>query len=396
MRVVIIGVGTRGDVAPYTGLGARIRAAGHEVAIAAHAPYSSLVTDAGLDFRAIPGDPSALLGTMNWAAFAAYARQVTDGIVDVATAGADLLLLGVSASAGYHVAEAMGIPSMGVHLQPVEPTGDFPPVMGASRRSLGRWGNRAAARLMFAGPSPAHSGSAKELRARLGLAPMSSRAVYRRRESSRWPVFHGYSPSVLPRPADWRPGLEVPGYWWPAPRPAWTPPGDLAGFLDAGPPPVFVGSGSHGGAAAERFTELALAALRLAGLRGVVQTGVTGPLGDDVLGVGEVPHEWLFPRMAAVVHHAGAGTTAAGLRAGVPAVTMPVWGDQPLWAGRLWRLGVAPAPLTGRITAGRLASAVAEAVAGRTRAEEIAGRIAAEDGAAPVVEAVERACITSL
>ncbi|MFI6298575.1 glycosyltransferase [Nonomuraea sp. NPDC050790] len=391
MRVLIIGVGTRGDVAPYTGLGARIRAAGHEVAIAAHAPYAGLVTDAGLEFRELPGDPAALLGTRNPAAFSAYAGRVVDGIVDAATAGADLLLLGVSASAGYHVAEAMGIPSMGVHLQPVEPTGDFPPVMGAFRRSLGRWGNRAAARLLFAAPSPAHSGSARKLRARLGLAPMSSRAVYRRRESSRWPVFHGYSPSVLPRPADWRTGLEVTGYWWPAPRPGWAPPGDLAAFLDAGPPPVFVGSGSHAG----RFTDLALAALRRAGLRGVLQTGVEGHLADGVLGVGEVPHEWLFPRMSALVHHAGAGTTAAGLRAGVPAVTMPVWGDQPLWARRLWLLGAAPAPLAGRVTPQRLARAMADAGACRTRAEEIAGVIAAEDGAAPVVEAVEHACITS-
>ncbi|MFI6180338.1 hypothetical protein ACIA8R_32680 [Nonomuraea sp. NPDC051191] len=98
-------------------------------------------------------------------------------------------------------------------LQPVEPTGDFPPVMSVVRRSLGRWDNRTAARLAFAPPSPAHAGSAKELRAALGLPPIGSREAYRRREAACWPVLHGFSPSVLPRPADWRAGLEVTGYW---------------------------------------------------------------------------------------------------------------------------------------------------------------------------------------
>ncbi|WP_157251631.1 glycosyltransferase [Nonomuraea typhae] len=396
MQVLIIGIGTRGDVAPYTGLGARIREAGFEVTIAAHTPYASMVAEAGLGFRPIPGDPLAALSTLRPAAWAEYGRQVADGLADAAAQGADLLILNAASSAGTHVAEAMGIPSMGAHLQPVEPSAEYPPVHGAVRSSLGRWGNRTAGRLMFAMPTPAHSGSAKRLRARLGLPPISSCAAYRRREAMRWPVFHGFSPLVLPRPADWRPGLEVTGYWWPEPRPNWRPSPELADFLESGPPPAFVGFGSQAtlGRHAERHTEVALAALRRAGLRGVLQTGVQGRLSDDVLGVGVVPHAWLFPRMAVVAHHAAAGTTAAGLRAGVPAVAMPWINDQPLWARQLHRLGVAPPPLTGRLTAERLAAALADAPARRTRAEKVGGLIAAEDGAEPVVRAVERAFIT--
>ncbi|MFI6482714.1 glycosyltransferase [Nonomuraea sp. NPDC050663] len=405
MRVLIVGVGTRGDVAPYTGLGARLRDAGHEVAIACHQAYGPLVTGAGLEHRVIAGDPLALLSAGKGGArvslaakaamFAQYGRQVADGIVEAAGKGADILLLNVPASAGYHVAEAMGVPSMGVHLQPVEPTGDFPPVVSAWGASLGRRGNRTVARLGFAVPSPAHAGSAKALRARLGLAPMSSRAVYRRRESERWPVLHGFSPRVLPRPSDWREGLEVVGYWWPQRPPGWAGGEVLTDFLESGPPPVFVGFGSQAAGMAERLTEVAVRALRLAGLRGVLQTGVPGVLADDVLGVGEVPHDWLFPRMAAVAHHCGSGTTGAGLAAGVPSVALPAVRDQRLWGARLAALGVTPDVIPFRsLTAERLGAALASAVSEgsyRSRARELAAALADEDGAAAVVEAVKRA-----
>ncbi|MEV4243240.1 hypothetical protein AB0J63_07475 [Streptosporangium canum] len=94
---------------------------------------------------------------------------------------------------GYHVAEAMGVPSMGVHLQPIDPTGDFPPVMSLFHRSLGRWGNRRAARLTFELPAagPLLAGMSTKMRARLGLPPMTPRALYQRREGTRRPIFPG-------------------------------------------------------------------------------------------------------------------------------------------------------------------------------------------------------------
>ncbi|WP_090929956.1 glycosyltransferase [Nonomuraea jiangxiensis] len=397
MRVLIVGVGTRGDVAPYTGLGARLGEAGHEVAIAAHEPYGELVTDAGLKYLPLPGDPLlALTNPFSVGAFKEYSEQLIEGLAGIAEQEADLLLLGVAGALGCHVAEAMGVPSMGVHLQPIDPTGDFPPVMSLFRRSLGRWGNRRAARLAFEVPAagPLIAGMSTKMRARLGLPPMTPRALYHRRESTRWPVFHGVSPLVLPRPADWRPGLEVTGYWWPLRPPGWQPDPVLLDFLEAGPAPVFVGFGSLAGSRAERYTELAVHALRRAGLRGVLQTGPRGRLSDDVLAVGDVPHDWLFPRMAAVAHHCGGGTTGGGVLAGVPAVAVPVMNDQPFWASRLVALGVAPAAIPfRRLTPARLAAALTTAVtdpAYRQRAQALSARIAAEDGAAPVVEAVGR------
>jgi UDP:flavonoid glycosyltransferase YjiC (YdhE family) len=213
-----------------------------------------------------------------------------------------------------------------------------------------------------------------------------------------WPIQHGFSPSVVPRPADWRPGLEVVGYWWPAASPGWRPSPLLVDFLDAGPPPVYVGFGSMVGGD-DRFRTLVTAALRRAGVRGVIQVddGAEQPVravSADVITIGEAPHDWLFPRMAALVHHAGCGTTAAGLRAGVPAVPIPMMADQPFWAARLAVLGVSPDTVpAGRLDEVRLAAAIRSAVTERgfaDRARSIAARLAAEDGAGAVVRAVER------
>jgi sterol 3beta-glucosyltransferase len=141
--------------------------------------------------------------------------------------------------------------------------------------------------------------------------------------------------------------------------------GELVDFLEAGPPPVFVGFGSHGHGEAERAGETVAAAVRQARVRAVVQTGWAGLTvsGDDVLPIASVPHDWLFPRMAAVVHHAGAGTTGAGLRAGVPVVPVPVVADQPFWAARLAWVGVSLGAVRFKhLSAERLAALIRQAV----------------------------------
>jgi sterol 3beta-glucosyltransferase len=220
----------------------------------------------------------------------------------------------------------------------------------------------------------------------------------RQRTQAQWPVLHGYSPTIVARPADWRAGLDVVGYWWPAgPSADWRPPAELTDFLGAGPAPVFVGFGSTMVAArdAERLSEEIRDGLRRAGVRGIVQAGwaCLGVSDDDVLTIGEIPHDWLFPRMAAVAHHCGAGTVAAGLRAGVPTIAIPGLGDQPFWARHLYELGASTAPIPQRrLNAERLAEAVNTATTDhqiRDTARELADRIAGEDGAARVVATVE-------
>jgi UDP:flavonoid glycosyltransferase YjiC (YdhE family) len=177
----------------------------------------------------------------------------------------------------------------------------------------------------------------------------------------------------------------------------------LTDFLASGPPPVFVGFGStvKSEEQAECLSGVVRDSVRRAGVRGIVQSGWAGleVVGDDVLTVGDVPHHWLFPRTAAVAHHCGAGTAAAGLRAGVPTIAIPGLGDQPFWARRLLALGVSAATIPQRkLTSERLADAVRIAVCDRRlrdASRSIAAIVNAEDGEGRAVEAVQKVLAVS-
>ncbi|MGI5241278.1 glycosyltransferase [Dactylosporangium sp. CA-139066] len=406
-RVAIMAIGSRGDVAPYTGLGVRLQEAGHPVTIATHAAFEPLVRRHGLGFHLLPMDAQEQLqkrfadrGLVRMTM--AVNRVVAEHAVPLATAmleaarGADVLLVTPTSWFGVHIAEGLGIASLGVYLQPLSPTREFPPPTLATR-SLGRAANfRLASLLLNVGQRPFRHAVAG-LRAQLGLPPTTPSAWLAAQQARRWPILYGYSPLVLPAPPDWPAWHRPVGYWWPAPEPQFRPAPELADFLDAGPPPVYIGFGSMPARHRAALSALLVSAVRRAGVRAVVSAGWAGlsaGAGDDVIGVDDVPHEWLFPRMAAVVHHAGAGTTAAGLRAAVPAVPVPVLVDQPFWAQRLRLLGVAPDAIPRRrLSAGRLAAALREAVgepAYRHRAEALAARLAEEDGAAAVLRELER------
>lgn len=205
------------------------------------------------------------------------------------------------------------------------------------------------------------------------------------------------SPHVLPRPADWPPHLRLVGYWFLGPPPGWSPPESLVRFLEAGEPPVHVGFGSMPNQDPHATFDLIVRALEVSGQRGVIYGGWGGlageTAGDRALVIEGVPHEWLFPRMKAVVHHGGAGTTAVGLRAGVPNVVVPFFSDQPFWGWRVAALGAGPAPIPlGSLTAERLAAAIERAMtdpAMRGRASEIGARLRAENGVANTVELIQ-------
>ncbi|MFJ2884674.1 glycosyltransferase [Streptomyces sp. NPDC087305] len=402
--------GSRGDVAPYTGLGHALVCAGHEVTLVTHAAFAPLVAGSGVGFHPLPVDPRAELessrgrGLHRSASGAgkllrvvgmarALVGRMTDDLLTAARSSEVLLLSSSLGPLGHAIAEGLSLPSMGVYLQPIAPTREFaPPVLGGG--SWGAVGNRVAGRGVNRAVEHVFAAAVPELRTRLGLPRASPGTALRTREHHNWPVHHGFSPLIVPRPADWRPGLTVAGYWWPYDGEAQLP-SDLRDFIDAGPPPVFVGLGSATVPDPERLSAEIVRALRLAGLRGVIQRGWGGleANGDDVLTVGEVPHAALFPRMAAVVHHCGAGTTAAGLRAGVPAVPVPIQFDEGFWAARLVALGVAPraVPLRG-LTAESLSAALVRAVrepAYAERAAALGARVRAEDGVAPVLAALD-------
>jgi UDP:flavonoid glycosyltransferase YjiC (YdhE family) len=411
MRVVIMTAGSRGDVAPFTGLGAGLVRSGHEVTLATHALFEPLTAGSGVRFHPTPVDPYAVshsdrgrdlhasttgLGKLLRVASMARAaaEEMTDALVQAAR-GADVVLAaGAVAPLGRAIAEGLDLPSLGLFLQPQHPTREFgAPMLGG--RSLGTVGNHLGGRAVTSAVDRIFTQAMHRLRTRHGMTLRGPSAGRRAHERARWPVLHGFSERVVPRPKDWRPGLEIAGYWWP--HDTRTLPGELEDFLAAGPPPVFVGLGSATVPDPGHLSAEIVRALRAAGLRGIIQQGWAGLAArddDDVITVGDVPHALLFPRTAAVVHHAGAGTTAAVLRAGTPTIPVPVQFDGGFWAARLVALGTAPCavPLR-RLTAGALAPALRRATSDphhHGRARELARGLAEEDGVAPVLAALDR------
>ncbi|MFE6862940.1 glycosyltransferase [Nocardia sp. NPDC057668] len=404
-RIVIVAIGTRGDVAPLTGLGLRLRDAGHEVAIAAHEPYAAMISGCGLRFIELglnfgfEGTEAEIQDriTKEFNTRLGF-RVIGEGLIAaLRNEPVDLLLLSPYAEfAGHPFAQARGIPTAGVRLQHMSATGDFPPSFTGAW-SRGRLGNRlfadAGAWVVDRYYRPVIAGFRREL----GLPRVSARTLRRRRTAAEWPILHGFSPTLVPRPADWRPGLEVMGFWWPA-RPAdFEPPAALVEFLAAGPPPVLVSFGSNMNSP-EHTAELGAMvriALRAAGVRGLVQAGWSG-LGvtdEDVLNIGEIPYDWLFPQLAAAVHHCGAGTCAAALRAGIPTVAVPKIPEQRFWAHRTALLGVTADLIPeSELTAPRLTDAITRAVTDtvlRANAVQVAARITAEDGAGETLRVIE-------
>jgi sterol 3beta-glucosyltransferase len=405
MRVGIIALGSTGDVLPFAGLGQALAEAGHVVTIAAHAGFEDPIQDAGLTGVELPLNPrnvdsdvqaqirkggiTALRAITK--SYAPHGQAIAEKIDDVA-GDSDVLLYSTLAWPSYVTAQAHGIPSFGLDLQPMEPTRAFPALMAPF--SLGPAGNRFLARqgqrLMFGTGIPL----VNVIRAGHGLPPTTPRKLVRELADRDQPILCGFSRHIVPRPADWRGGIDLTGFWWPpAPR-DFTPPPHLVDFLAAGDRPVFVGFGSMWVKDKDETGSLIRAALRTSGKRAVVQAGWAGLEIDDenVCMIGDVPHAWLFPQMAAAVHHAGAGTMAAALRAGIPSVPVPQMMDQPFWASRVAALGAACVPIPARqLTASRLVAALTEVTSVpsyRVRSGELGELVRGEDGHARVVDRI--------
>ncbi len=230
----------------------------------------------------------------------------------------------------------------------------------------------------------------------LGLPPQTGvQNMARRRQML---VLLGYSRYVVPPPADWPPNLHTTGYWFLNAAQDWTPPPELVDFLESGEPPVCIGFGSMTGQDARPLTELLIDAVTRAKRRAVLLSGWAG-IGEAerpsyIYCIESAPHDWLFPRMRAVVHHGGSGTTAASLRAGVPTVIVPHLGDQVFWGQRVESLGVGPKAIPrSKLSAERLAEAIRIAATDTrmaARAAALGAKIRSEDGIRNALELFER------
>jgi UDP:flavonoid glycosyltransferase YjiC (YdhE family) len=296
------------------------------------------------------------------------------------------------------VMEKLHIPGYPASLQPFHPTVAFPnPYF--PQLHLGRLYNRLSFTLADQLVWRLFRGLINTARAEvLNLAPLPHLSPLSRLRQTRIPMLYGYSPTLVPHPADWGDWLHVTGYWFLDAPQDWNVPEPLRQFLEAGPPPVYVGFGSTSSHDPEQTTRLVVKALQLAGQRGILGMGWNGMtdsgLPENILSVDFVPHEWLMPRVSVTVHHGGAGTSAAGLRAGRPTVTVPFFADQPFWSRCVYEAGAGPKPLDPRtLTPEHLAEAILLASTDRDisrRAAALGARIRAEEGVNRAVEILNR------
>ncbi|MBC8171460.1 MAG: glycosyltransferase family 1 protein, partial [Anaerolineae bacterium] len=375
--------GTRGDVQPYIALGQGLKTAGYSVRVLTSDDFENLVTDAGLEFTSAGASIEEQLQSEAWRKvmesgnFLAILRRMTAATKERAHDLAlklpplfeetDLIVAGMSGMGGvFSIAQKLKLPVIQAYVFPITPTSAFPGPLTPTL-SFGKVLNRLSflpvRQMLWQSTRIADVTTRKEL----GMPPASFFGPYRALQRQHIPILYGYSKHVLPRPDDWDKNTHVTGYWFLEPPADWTPPADLVEFLQAGSPPVYIGFGSMGNRKPEDTTRLMLEALALSGQRGVLASGWGGmsqaTLPDTVYMLKAVPHSWLFPQMAAVVHHGGAGTTAAGLQAGVPSIIVPFFGDQPFWGQRVAALGVGTAPIPRKnLTAEKLAQAITAAV----------------------------------
>jgi sterol 3beta-glucosyltransferase len=295
------------------------------------------------------------------------------------------------------IAEKYNIPVLQAFVFPFSPTQEFPaPIV--PKLPLGKLLNRPSfhiVRQMFWQNSKATDVAIRKL---LGMSKPPFWGYYAQLNRQKIPLLYGYSQHVLPRPHDWAQHESVTGYWFLDAPDSWTPPADLQDFLQAGTPPVYIGFGSMISENPEEAGAIALKALERSGQRGILSAGWGGlkpsHLPKTVQMVSSMPHSWLFPRMGAVVHHGGAGTTAAGLRAGVPSILVPFMGDQPFWGKRVLDMGVGTAPIPRKkLTSENLAQAITQAMSNTTmrqNARALGEKINAETGIANAVTAVKK------
>jgi sterol 3beta-glucosyltransferase len=412
MHITISALGTRGDVQPMIALGKGLQAAGHHIQMIAGSNFESWLRGYGFDFlptldmEAVMQSEKGIIWTQrsdNPLKQLQMMRELLHDTGDTmlnpvveAAQSTDLLLSGfVSEPFIQTVSEKFGVRYVNTTLQPyrstrsgaaslnpIVPRGDS--VLNLLTGLLGQWFIWWVARE-----------TTNNLRAKFGLPAHTARSFYQVTRDV--PTVFGFSRHVVPPAPEWSENIKVSGYWFLDEDSDWTPSPSLTQFLESGAPPVYIGFGSMSSADPQATLKLILDALQ--GRRGVIASGwgkldSRSPLPDNAFVLDKAPHSWLFERVAAVVHHGGAGTTAAGLRAGKPTMIIPHMSDQPYWGRRVYDLGVGVKPvLRHKLTVEALADGITQLTSDRAmcdRAAKLGEAIRAERGVENAVRFIEQ------
>jgi sterol 3beta-glucosyltransferase len=413
MKITIIASGSRGDVQPYIGMAKALHEANHEVRLLTHENFGSLVRGANVNFYELRGNVQEVAESpeikealasgnvlkVNSMASKYLEKATLDWGEDalVACEGVDLIMAGLGGLLlGLALAEKLNIPFMQAHLLPFTPTQAFPSILLASVvSSLGFFNGLSHHITQQAIWQSGRVADNKMREKVLGIKPLPFFGGFNAPRLTQLPILYGISPSVLPKPADWH-NVHMTGYWFLDAETQWQPPTELVDFLNAGIKPLYIGFGSMSNRNPQETTDLVFEALHETKQRAVMVSGWGGfektNLPSNVYMLDSVPHDWLFPRVSATIHHGGAGTTAAGLRAGVPAILIPFFADQPFWGNRLAQLGVSPQPISRKkLNKDNLASAIREVTSNPAmsqKAAQLGQQIQAENGVCKVVDII--------
>jgi sterol 3beta-glucosyltransferase len=412
MKIAILTYGSRGDVQPFVALARRLRQSGHSPLLAAPGRFSNFAARFNVDFVSLPGEPEEISRALNdsganllriFRVLQGYTQQIAPQVVvqmlEICSQ-ADFIVHSFLFTVGAHaLARSLGAPELSVQGFPVFiPTGEFPNV---AFPPLGRFGNLLShhfANQMFWWGSKI---GFMRIRSRLpGNFPAQLTWPFRAsRNHPPAPLLIAVSPSVLSRPAEWPQTVHMPGYFF-LDEDTYQPPQELIRFLEAGATPLCVTFGSMLHRAAPRIFRTLLQAIEARNERVIILAGWNDPsllkeseANERILILPSAPHEWLFPRCKFVVHHGGAGTTAAVLHAGVPQIVLPHTADQPFWGRRVHALGVAPAPIPiGALSMERVLASFSEAESAslQAAAKSLSARIRAEDGVGYAVQLIEQ------
>ncbi len=419
-HLTVLALGSHGDILPCAILGQGLQAAGFSVRLIAPENFARMAAQYDLEFCPVPGDVEALLtsaGGVNFAesgqrvwkiwrlAQALFGKMATD-LVNVLSHSrlwqTDAIINQLPGGLfGVDLAEKLRIPLLTASVIPMIRTNAFPmvafPYKPSSLPGYNALTYRIAEQMLWSGFRRVTNQWRQET---LGLAARPFLGTFS--QAVQTPTLLGFSEAIVPRPPDWGPNVHYAGYWRPE-DPAWTPPTALVNFLEAGAAPVFVGFGSMPVRQPQQVTQNVLEALQQTGQRAVLQAGWAGlgqiELPETVYLLDYAPYGWLFPKMAAVIHHGGSGTTGFGIWAGVPTILTPFLFDQFYWGWRIESLGIGPKPIPfKKLTAAKLAEAIETAVYNpqmRQRAAELGQVIRQEDGISNAVKLVEQIVHTS-
>ncbi|KAJ5392835.1 hypothetical protein N7465_011809 [Penicillium sp. CMV-2018d] len=423
LNIVIQVVGSRGDVQPFVALGNELQRHGHRVRLATHGVFESFVRDSGLEFYSIGGDPSELMAYMvknpglipqmksvqegdiqrkrvmvGQILQGCWQSCIEDDSVTKTPFVADAIIANPPSFAHIHCAQALGIPLHMMFTMPWTSTRSFPHPLANLKYSTTepKMANYLSYGIVEWLTWQGLGDVINDWRKSIDLEPISATEGPRLAETLKIPFTYCWSPTLMPKPADWPAHLNVCGFFFRSP-PDFTPPPDLDAFLRAGPPPVYIGFGSIVIEDPPAMTATLVNAVRSWGGRAIISRGWSN-LGeaqsdDQIFYLGDCPHEWLFQKVAAVVHHGGAGTTACGLRFGRPSLIVPFFGDQLFWGNMVASRGIGPMPIPHKsLNADNLAEAIRFCLHPDTleAAGNLAREMSEEDGVSAAVASFHR------